>query len=76
MEGRVIINVNIDKQGKVRTLQIDKSSGSGLLDSAALESISSWTFKPARRKDGKPVSSMVRIPVRFAIPKSPAVIQL
>jgi protein TonB len=74
MEGSVIIRIKIDKQGKVRAMQIDKSSGSALLDSAALESVSNWTLKPARRKDGKPVSSTVRIPIRFSIPKSPAVI--
>jgi periplasmic protein TonB len=68
IEGATLLSVRIDQFGKVRQIGIVKSSGSVLLDSAALESVSKWTFKPARRKDGTPISSVVTVPLRFTMP--------
>lgn len=65
-EGRVLLRVMIDEQGKTKTAEVNRSSGSDALDQAALDAIKRWRFHPARADD-KPVESWVNIPIDFRL---------
>jgi len=63
-EGRVLLRVLVDDQGRSKQVEINSSSGSPLLDQAAAEAIKRWRFHPARHGD-QPVASWLRIPIEF-----------
>jgi protein TonB len=65
-EGQVLLRVLIDDQGKTKSVEINRSSGSDALDQAATEAIKFWRFHPARAGD-KPVESWVSIPIEFQL---------
>jgi periplasmic protein TonB len=65
-EGQVLLRVLIDDQGKTKSVEINRSSGSDALDHAATEAIKRWRFHPARAGD-KPVASWVSIPIEFQL---------
>ena len=65
-EGRVLLRVLVDDQGRTRTVEINSSSGSDALDRAAAEAIRRWRFYPARNGD-QSVESWLRIPVEFRL---------
>jgi TonB family protein len=52
--GSTILRFHITSQGTVADIGIDKSSGNGTLDSAAVSCVSSWRYEPASQ-NGKPV---------------------
>ena len=66
IQGTVWILAQIDRQGHPLQVQVEHSSGSHLLDAAAVEAVAGWQFIPARRA-GIPIVSRVRIPMRFQI---------
>lgn len=66
IEGRVLIRVAVRADGTVDTAHITTSSGSAILDEAALEAVLTWRFDPARR-GGQAVAYDVLVPVRFSI---------
>ena len=65
-EGRVLLRVLVDDQGRIKQVEINNSSGSDALDRAAAEAIKRWRFHPARYSD-KPVESWLRIPIEFRL---------
>jgi len=66
-QGTVIIAVLVDINGHVKNARISKSSGYPLLDDSALSTVrKKWLFKPGTR-NGIPVESRVRIPIKFGI---------
>lgn len=65
-QGRVLLRVLVDQEGKSKSVEVSRSSGSQTLDRAAVEAIRLWRFSPARYGD-KPVESWVRIPVDFRL---------
>jgi protein TonB len=65
-EGRVILRVLVDEEGRSKLVEINLSSGSYLLDQAAAEAIKRWRFSPARYGDS-PTASWVKIPVDFRL---------
>jgi len=65
-QGRVLLRVLVDRQGRSKSVEVSGSSGSETLDRAAAEAIKLWRFSPARYGD-KPVESWVRIPVDFRL---------
>jgi protein TonB len=65
-EGRVVLDVEVLPDGGAGTVSVTRTSGVVSLDRAALEAVRRWRFRPARR-DGRPVRSTVRVPVRFAL---------
>jgi len=65
-EGRVLLRVLVDEEGKSKLVEINLSSGSRLLDQAAAEAIKRWRFSPARYGDS-PTASWVKIPVDFRL---------
>lgn len=66
LEGVVLLLVSVDAAGRVADAQIVSSSGHPLLDRAALDSVRSWRFEPARTH-GSAVAARVEIPIRFQI---------
>jgi protein TonB len=64
VEGVVLVEFWIDAQGEVRSPRVVRSVP--MLDEAALTTVRQWRFAPAL-KNGRPVATMARAPVRFAI---------
>jgi len=67
LEGRVILAVLVRADGTVAQVKVEFTSGSGLLDTAAVRAAEGWHFRPATR-DGVPTESWAIIPVRFVVP--------
>ena len=65
-EGRVLLRVLVDEQGKSKSVEVGDSSGSEALDRAAAEAIKRWRFSPARYGN-KSVESWVKIPIDFRL---------
>ena len=65
-EGVVWLMVDVSADGLVDDLRVERSCGHQVLDRAARRAVSRWQFSPAKRA-GLPVSSQVRIPVRFRL---------
>lgn len=62
--GTVVLTLKVDAEGGITGVTLDRSSGYPKLDAAAKEAAASWRFTPAL-DGGKPVRSMVRVPVTF-----------
>ena len=67
--GRVLLRVDIDVEGKTKSVQIQRSSGSDALDRAAVDALKLWRFYPARKGD-QPIERWMSIPVDFLLPDS------
>jgi TonB family protein len=65
-EGRVLLRVLVDDQGRSKRVEINSSSGSDALDRAAQDAIKLWRFHPARAGD-RPIESWVSIPIEFQL---------
>lgn len=65
-EGRVLVRVLVDQEGRPRTVALDSSSGHSRLDNAAIQTVRRWRFIPARHDD-RPVSEWVVVPVMFSL---------
>ena len=63
-EGRVLLEVLVDRRGRVEELQVAESSGHPMLDRAAASTVAGWRFEPGRRGD-QPVATTVMVPIRF-----------
>lgn len=69
VEGSVLLTVAVRSDGRVGSVVLANSSGSGLLDSAAMRAVRKWSFRPATL-NGKAVNSELRVPVRFQLRNS------
>jgi protein TonB len=65
-EGRVVLWVELDEQGRVMTARVDTRSGSARLDDAALAAVKTWRCTPATR-DGAPVRAIALQPFVFSL---------
>jgi len=65
-QGTVIVEVLVNRDGRVGDLRVFASSGYSLLDQAALTTVKVWTFYPGM-KAGKKVDMWVKVPVRFRL---------
>jgi len=65
-EGHVLLSVHVGVDGGVLSVEVEESSGYGLLDEAAVAAVREWTFEPAR-EGGRAVESLVRVPFRFRL---------
>lgn len=65
-EGRVLLRVLVDEQGRSKSTEVNRSSGSEALDRAAVQAIRRWRFSPARYGN-KPVENWVKIPIDFRL---------
>lgn len=65
IEGTVLLKVLVDPNGKPVEVMIEHSSGSRLLDEAALRHVlAAWRFHPATH-DGHAITAWALVPVRF-----------
>jgi protein TonB len=67
-QGTVLLSVAVNQSGKPTLVSVKESSGSRVLDDAAVNAVRAWDFEPAR-SDGRPVASRVEIPLRFELPR-------
>ncbi len=65
-EGQVMLKVLVSAEGAPVRVELDQSSGSSLLDGAALEAVHGWRFVPARR-GVQNVDGWVRVPLVFRL---------
>ncbi|GAB6094333.1 hypothetical protein JCM14469_05850 [Desulfatiferula olefinivorans] len=65
-EGRVELDVLVGRDGHVKDVRVDRSSGFSLLDRSALKSVSRWRFEPGLRGD-EHLEMWVKVPVVFQL---------
>ena len=65
-EGRVLLRVLVDEEGRSKLIEVNTSSGHDMLDQAAIEALKKWRFMPARAS-GKPVETWVKVPIEFQL---------
>ncbi len=66
VEGRVLLAAHVRADGTCAEVRLKHSSGHGLLDQSALDTVRRWRFLPARR--GRVlVDSWVEIPISFRL---------
>ena len=65
--GRVVLRIEVDATGRPVSGDIDSSSGSSLLDKAALKFVlAKWRFVPAQHA-GQPVAATCLVPIEFSL---------
>jgi protein TonB len=62
--GTVILRVLVGIDGNPQIVEIETSSGSSRLDSAARNAVAHWNFRPGTR-NGAPCSAWARVPIAF-----------
>jgi protein TonB len=65
-EGTVVLEVFVDREGRVLDLSLFQSSGHNVLDRAAMQAVRGWLFEPARRGEEK-VDMWVKVPLTFRL---------
>jgi protein TonB len=65
VEGRVVLLVVVDENGQVQEARVERSTRPEF-EAPALEAIRKWRFRPGQ-KDGKPVRTFLRQPIRFSL---------
>lgn len=68
IEGTVGLRILVTPQGRAGQVQVTRSSGSSLLDNAAVNAVRNWKFKPARRGD-TPISGWASQSIAFQLPQ-------
>ncbi len=64
--GKVILNVEVLAEGKAGQVLLHQSCGHDILDNAAVQTVKTWRFTPARRL-GQPVTQWFLVPIRFSL---------
>lgn len=63
-QGTVLVSARISPDGVPLAVDVARSSGSRLLDRAAVDAVRRWRFRPAMA-DGRPVAGRVQVPITF-----------
>ena len=67
MEGTVVLRIHVGAGGEPLEVSVEDSSGSALLDQAALKFVKArWRFVPAQR-DGLPTDAWALVPIEFVL---------
>jgi protein TonB len=69
IEGTVVLVVAVSAEGRPTSVTVKSTSGSGLLDNAAIDAVVNWRFEPARR-DGVVTAGEALVPVMFKLENS------
>jgi protein TonB len=65
-EGMVIMEVFVDREGRVQDLRLYQTSGHEILDRAAMQAVKGWLFEPATR-GGNNIEMWVKVPLSFRL---------
>lgn len=65
MQGTVLLAVTIDRTGRARDVQVERSVEPGL-DQEAVKAVRQWKFRPAQQ-DGRPVRVSAHVEVTFSL---------
>ena len=65
-QGRVVVRIYVSVSGKIEKVEIAESSGSSLLDDAALSAAQRSRLRPAY-VGNRPIDSKVEAPYRFVL---------
>lgn len=65
-QGRVVLRVRVEADGRAAEVQLHSSSGSPRLDQSALDTVRRWKFVPARLGQ-TPVAAWVLVPIAFTL---------
>lgn len=71
-QGKVLLRVQVDAEGRAETVELEQSCGHELLDESALEALKQWRFVPAKRNDVA-VASSVLVPIIFSLQDEPPI---
>ena len=63
-EGRVLLRVFVDVEGRAEQVELKSSSGFPRLDQAAEDAVQRWKFVPAKRGN-EVVATWVAVPIVF-----------
>ena len=66
VEGTVMVGLTISVSGTVNSAWVESSSGNSTLDQAAVNSVYSWRFAPAKQ-NGVAIEVQSRVPVSFTL---------
>ncbi len=66
IEGRVLLSARVRTDGACAEVRLKQSSGHGLLDQSAFDTVRRWRFLPAKRGNAI-VDSWVEIPISFRL---------
>jgi len=64
LQGKLMLKVLVGVDGHAEEVTVEKSSGSRLLDQAAIDAVKTWMFN-AGIKDGKPSRGYALVPIEF-----------
>jgi TonB family protein len=71
VEGWVELDFTVTELGEVRDIAVHAANPPGVFDSAAINALSQWRYKPVL-KDGRPASQRARIRIRFTLAGRPS----
>lgn len=66
IEGKIVLEVLVSKDGLPLDIKIFSSSGSKILDQSALETVANWQFVPAQQF-GHAIVASVFVPIEFKL---------
>ncbi len=64
--GKVVLDVEVLAEGVAGDVKLHQSSGYDILDNAAIQTVKTWRFSPARRF-GQAVTQRFFVPIRFSL---------
>jgi protein TonB len=64
--GTVILDVEVLADGRAGDVALQKSSGYEILDKAALQTVKTWKFSPAKRF-GQAITKRFLVPIKFSL---------
>lgn len=67
IEGTTYVRLLVSASGDVESVSVSNSSGSGALDSSAVDAAYQWGFTPAKDERGRAVRCYVSLPVTFRL---------
>ena len=66
LHGKVVLNVEVLAEGLCGQANVHQSSGHEMLDNAALQTVKTWKFIPARQA-GHAITRWFKIPIQFSL---------
>ena len=64
--GKVVLDVEVLAEGRAGDVKVQQSSGHEILDNAALQTVKTWHFTPARHF-GQAVTRRFLVPIKFSL---------